>query len=189
MISPIKKLIIEEIIDREGGYINDPSDSGGETNFGITVEVARAHGYTGPMKFLPRQTAFNIYAETYWDSLQLDYIEQKSPILAAELADTAVNMGIARAGEFLQRCLNALNDCQKYYPDLKVDGKVGMKTISNFYSYLTARGVKAESVMLKALNCLQGAFYIELCEKREKDEKFLVGWLENRVILNSERKP
>ena len=185
MTSPIKKLIIEEIIDREGGYVNDPSDSGGETNFGITAAVARQHGYTGAMKSMPREKAFNIYAHTYWDSLQLDYIEQKSPIIAAELADTAVNMGIGRAGEFLQRCLNALNDCQKYYPDLKVDGAVGMKTIDIFYKYLNARGPKAESVMLKALNCLQGAFYIELCERREKDEKFLVGWLQNRILLKN----
>lgn len=181
MTSPVKRLVIEEIIDREGGYVNDPSDSGGETNFGITVTVARQCGYTGSMKDMPRTVAFDIYSHTYWDSLKLDYIEQKSPMLAAELADTAVNMGIGRAGEFLQRCLNALNDCQKHYPDIKVDGAIGAKTIDIFYKYLKARGPKAESIMLKALNVLQGAFYIELCEKREKDEKFLVGWLLNRV--------
>lgn len=179
----VKKLIIDEIIKREGGYTNDPSDSGGETNFGITIEVARSSGYTGSMKLLPREKAFDIYSHVYWDSLQLDYIEQRSPIIAAELADTAINMGVGRAGEFLQTCLNVLNDGQKYYSDLKIDGAVGMKTINNFYKYLDTRGLNAESILLKALNCLQGAYYIELCLKREKDEKFLAGWLQNRVIL------
>jgi len=35
--------------------------------------------------------------------------------------------------------------------------------------------------MVLALNCLQGAFYVELAEKREKDERFVYGWLLNRV--------
>lgn len=38
----MKDKIINEIIRVEGGYVNDPRDSGGETNFGITVAVARA---------------------------------------------------------------------------------------------------------------------------------------------------
>jgi len=29
--------IAEEIIDREGGYVNDPDDPGGATNFGVTI--------------------------------------------------------------------------------------------------------------------------------------------------------
>ena len=41
----MKTKIINEIIGVEGGYVNDPSDSGGETNFGITVAVARQFGY------------------------------------------------------------------------------------------------------------------------------------------------
>lgn len=176
-----KKQIINEIIDREGGYVNDASDSGGETMFGITVNVARAHGYAGPMRSMPRDVAFDIYAASYWDSLRLDFVEQRSPLLAEELADTAVNMGIARAGEFLQRCLNAFNNGGKDYPDLKVDGQIGAKTIDTLYKYLDKRGKTAELILHRALNCLQGAFYIELAEKREKDEKFLYGWLANRV--------
>jgi len=45
----IKQEIINQIIDVEGGYVNDPSGSGGETNFGITEAVARAYGYAGAM--------------------------------------------------------------------------------------------------------------------------------------------
>lgn len=42
----IKAEIINEIINSEGGYVNDPSDSGGETKYGITFATARSCGIT-----------------------------------------------------------------------------------------------------------------------------------------------
>ncbi|MGJ3630121.1 glycosyl hydrolase 108 family protein [Sphingomonas sp. MMS24-JH45] len=57
---------IEEVLANEGGVnANDPRDAGGETMFGITKAVARADGYTGPMRDLPRQRAFDIYFRRY----------------------------------------------------------------------------------------------------------------------------
>lgn len=181
LTSHLKKQIIDEIIEREGGYVNDPSDSGGETNWGITAKVARAAGYKGAMKDLPRSLAFDYYCHLYWDSLKLDHVEQRSALLAEELADTAVNMGVGRAGVFLQRALNAFNNGGTDYPDLKVDGNVGMVTIDALNKFLTKRGQQGIIVMLRALNALQGAFYIDLCERRTKDEKFVFGWFLNRV--------
>jgi lysozyme family protein len=46
--------LIDELIEREGGYVNHPGDKGGPTRFGNTEAVARAQGYTGPMALLPR---------------------------------------------------------------------------------------------------------------------------------------
>lgn len=181
MTSAFKKHIIDTIIRREGGYVNDPSDSGGETNFGITVAVARANGYTGAMRDMPRQTAFTIFATEYWDKLNLDQIEARSPMVAEELADTAVNMGIGKAAEFFQRSLNALNDGGAVYPDLKLDLSIGPATVRAFNKFMDNRQQQAVMIMLRALNSLQGAFYIGLAERRMKDEKFLAGWLLNRV--------
>ncbi|MCD9731087.1 hypothetical protein LVT16_28205, partial [Klebsiella pneumoniae] len=48
---------IEGILGKEGGYIDHPSDKGGPTRWGITQTTARAHGYTGDMRNLPRETA------------------------------------------------------------------------------------------------------------------------------------
>ena len=171
----------ERLIGHEGGYVNDPSDSGGETNFGITVAVARANGYKGRMRDMHREVAFHIYAAEYWDKLNLDQIEQRSALIAEELADTAVNLGTGRAAEFLQRSLNALNNGGTIYPDMKVDRSVGQTTLKAFDAFMKNRGQQAAVIMLRALNSLQGAFYIELAEKRQKDEKFLAGWLLNRV--------
>lgn len=174
----MKDKIINEIIRVEGGYVNDPSDSGGETNYGITIAVARASGYRGKMIDLPRQVAFNIYAAKYWDKVCGDQIIVLSKSICAEVVDTAVNMGTGRAGKFLQRCLNVLNNRTKLYPDLVVDGAIGRNTIKALALYLKYRD---EKTMVKALDSLQGAFYITLAERREKDERFVYGWFKNRI--------
>ena len=105
----VKQRIIDDIIEVEGGYVNDPSDSGGETKYGVTKIVARKWGYTGDMEKLPYDIAFKIYSGKYWDVLKLDSIANISTYLAKELADTGINMGVVRSGRFLQRCLNVLN--------------------------------------------------------------------------------
>lgn len=175
-----KRRIIDAIIDVEGGYVNDPADSGGETNYGVTVAVARRYGYTGDMRRMPRAMAFNIYSRMYWDSVRGNDLLAASEALAAEVVDTAVNMGVARAGTFLQRSLNVLNDGGRLYRDLDVDGMIGPKTILAVKAYLIHR---SERELVKACNCLQGAFYIELAERREKDQRFVYGWLKHRVVL------
>lgn len=176
----MKERIINEIIRVEGGYVNDPADSGGETNFGITEAVARANGYTGAMRDMPREVAFDIYSAKYWDAVKGDHILTLSEPVAEEVVDTSVNIGSARAGKFLQRALNSLNNESKLYPDLKVDGGIGPATLSALGMYL---GSRSDFVLCRALNCLQGAYYIELAERREKDERFVYGWLKNRVVL------
>lgn len=176
----LKRETIDEIIRVEGGFVDDPSDSGGATNFGITAGVARVNGFSGDMRDLPRELAASIYATRYWDALKADEICVLSPDVAAEIVDTGVNMGVGRAGKFLQRALTVLNSGGVLYPDLVVDGDVGPATIHALSAYLKKRDVET---LLTALNCLQGAFYIELAERREKDERFVYGWLKNRVVL------
>lgn len=178
----LKNKIIDKIIEVEGGYVNDPSDSGGETNYGITKQVAREYGYNGAMIDLPRSLAFEIYENLYWDSMRLDDVEKiAGSKIAEELADTAVNMGVGRASKFLQRSLNVLNNRGESYKDLRVDGVIGNKTLNALRSFIENREDEGKAVLFKMLNSLQGAFYITLAERREKDERFLYGWFKNRV--------
>lgn len=173
--------IINKVIGVEGGYVNNPNDSGGATRFGITEAVARQNGYMGPMKDLPVNIAQIIYKNQYWKPLKLDSIIIQSPAVAEELFDTAVNQGVTRAAMFLQRSLRVLNRQGRDYPDIPVDGSVGPQTINAFSSFMWQRGKSGEKVLLRMLNCLQGAFYIDLAEKRSKDEDFIFGWFSNRV--------
>ena len=172
---------VAKVLALEGGHTNDISDSGGETNWGVTEAVARAFGYVGPMRDMTRDQAKAIYRARYWDSMLLDRMQALSPQVAEEMFDTGVNQGVERAGEFLQRALNALNRNGTLYRDTKVDGRVGPMTLAALREYLAQRGNEGVTVLLRALNALQGAFYIELAEAREKDEKYVYGWLLNRV--------
>ena len=58
--------LIDAVIDREGRYVNHPADRGGATCWGITEAVARAEGYAGAMRDLPRADAASIYRRLYW---------------------------------------------------------------------------------------------------------------------------
>ena len=182
-MTPVIKSIIDDIIKAEGGYSNNPNDSGGETMYGITKAVAAANGYAGAMKDLPISLAENIYYTQYVSKPKFDLLIPLSESIAAEVIDTGVNMGPSVAGKFLQRCLNAFNNQGKAYADIAVDGKVGPATASALKSYLGLRGKQGEIVMLKALNCLQGARYIELAEGRQANEAFVYGWIANRISI------
>lgn len=173
--------LIDEVIAREGGYSNHPADRGGPTNFGITQAVARANGYAGDMRHLPRSFAETVYRRLYWEEPGYAFIAELAPEIAAELFDTAVNMGPATATAFLQRALNGLNRNQKDYPDIKVDRIAGARTLSALGAFLKLRGKSGKKVLLKAIEALQGERYLSLAEKRPANEAFLYGWLANRI--------
>lgn len=174
--------LVDALIDREGGYVDNPADKGGPTCFGITQAVARAHGYAGPMRSLPRSEAVAIYARLYWSRPRLDQIAARSERLASELFDTGVNMGPAVAITFLQRALTALNRGGKDYADLTPDGRIGPATLTALDVFLKVRGKSSgEIVLLRALEALQGERYLRLAERRPANEAFLYGWLANRI--------
>ena len=76
------------LIGNEGGYSNDPKDPGGETMWG----VARAWGYQGAMRDLPRATAKRICKQIYWDPLHCDEFD---PRVAFQILDANYNGGHA----------------------------------------------------------------------------------------------
>lgn len=159
--------IVNATVKAEGGYVNDPSDKGGETNYGITLATARANNYTGAMRDLPLQTAKDIYLNEYL--IKPGFSTFPSPV-AAELFDTGVNMGPSTATKFLQRAINALQGS-----GLTVDGKMGPATRGAVVTYLNSRG-NAQDILVKALNCLQGVRYIELVEANATQRRFINGW-------------
>ncbi|MBA3666761.1 MAG: hypothetical protein H0W65_03435 [Sphingomonas sp.] len=174
--------LLEGLIDREGGYVSHAADRGGPTCYGITEAVARAHGYRGAMSYLPRDEAAAIYRRLYWMRPRFDQVAARAPRVAAELFDTGANMGPAVAATFLQRALTALNRNGKDYPDLVPDGRVGPATLAALDAFLEARSRRGgETVLMRALEALQGERYLRLAEKRPANEAFLYGWLANRI--------
>ena len=178
---PVETLL-DELIDREGGYVNHPADRGGPTRFGITEAVARAHGYKGAIRGLPVDEAKAIYRRIYWLRPGFDRIAERSPQIAAELFDTGVNMGPAVAATFLQRVLTALNRGGSDFPDLVPDGRIGDVTLAALDRFLAVRGAAAGAqVLMRALEALQGERYLRLAEQRPANEAFLYGWLANCI--------
>jgi lysozyme family protein len=164
---------IKETLGFEGGFVEDPADPGGATNWGITEEVARYHGYRGEMSDLPQSKAIEIYYKDYWYKNDLHSIAKYDERIALELFDTGVNMGTGTAAKFLQRALNCLNREGSLFSNLNVDGIIGYATVS----VLSKLGRQRDkNTLLKMLNVLQGARYIELCEKKETNERFVRGW-------------
>lgn len=173
--------LIDDVIAIEGDYSNHPADRGGPTRWGVTEAVARRHGYDGDMRNFPYGEAALIYKREYWLRPGFDKIGKYAPRLAEELFDTGINMGPAIATGFLQRALNALNRNGRDFPDIKADRKIGPQTIGALQQFLNKRGRNGETVLLKAVEALQGERYIKLAEQRPANEAFLYGWLANRL--------
>lgn len=107
---------LELLLGHEGGFVDHPSDPGGATNFGITERVARAHGYKGHMRDLPKAKAIDIYRKDYWDAIRADALPDD---IRFHVFDAAVNSGPAQAIKWLQRAGGVAED-----------GIIGPKTIA-----------------------------------------------------------
>lgn len=103
---------VELILKHEGGYVNDPRDSGGETKYGIS---ARAYPDLDIAK-LSESDAKVIYKEDYWDKLKGDDLPYP---IALVTFDAAVNSGRMRATKWLQHSVSAE----------PIDGILGPKTV------------------------------------------------------------
>lgn len=97
----------DRLIKHEGGYVNHPSDPGGETNWGITKRTALANGYVGSMRAMSRLQAREIYHKAFWQRYHCD---QYPPALAFQLFDAAVNHGFGNAARMLQRAVGVADD-------------------------------------------------------------------------------
>lgn len=167
----------------EGEFSNDPKDSGGATKWGISERVARAFGYKGPMSELPRSVAVAIYKTGYWDVLKLSGVAFFYPEVAYELFESSVNSGPEVVAVWMQEVLNAMNVEGTFYPDLKVDGLVGPKTLTALRMYHGRRGRDGGIVLLASFNALQGVRYLNIVKAFPKNERFLYGWILNRVAI------
>lgn len=160
----------EETIGHEGGYVNDPDDPGGETNFGISKK-----SYPNVnIKELTVPLAKEIYYKDFWQKQSCNLFEDYDDI-SIELFDTSVNAGVYRGAKIFQESLNLSNRNQRDYLDIIIDGSIGPKTISAF------RKSKNKKLIYKLMNLLQGELYINLMRSNAINEKY-VGWF-NRVKI------
>ena len=145
--------IIEKVLEHEGGYVDDPNDRGGETNFGI----AKRFYPSVDIKNLTKEQAKKIYHQDYWKPAKCDEV----PLHLRHIYfDMCVNFGRRGAVKVLQRAANStIKD------KLEVDGGIGSKTLSAIQK-LSIDRVRAYRVLR----------FANLVIKKPEQERFWVGW-------------
>jgi lysozyme family protein len=121
--------IASEIVAREGGYVNDPDDPGGATNFGVTIGTMRRLGLdlTGDglvsvadVRKLTRAQAIDIFITHYFERPQIAALPSS---VQSSVFDMYVNAG-SNAVRILQRLLGRMGQ------EVSVDGVIGPQTIA-----------------------------------------------------------
>lgn len=152
--------LIADIIRREAGFVNDPLDSGGPTNWGITkATLARWRNRrvtTAEVQALTREEAADIYRRQYIE--QPGFLTLPDP-LRAQVVDFGVNAGPAQATRVLQRVVGVTDD-----------GICGPRTLA------AVAGCDPEQV---ALQVWRGRirFYAHLVALRPTQQRYIDGWL------------
>lgn len=95
--------VFDRLIGHEGGYVNDPNDPGGETQWGISK---RSYPHLN-IRALTRDGAKPIYFVDFWQRVHADTLADG---VAFQLMDFAVNSGIETAVRYLQRALGVADD-------------------------------------------------------------------------------
>ena len=145
--------IIEQVLEHEGGYVDDPTDSGGETKYGISKKAYPNED----IKALTVERAKELYKRDYWDRFKVDNLPDR---IRHIYFDMCVNMGGGRATKILQEACNSKNSNK-----IDVDGGIGKNTIK--------ASANLEDFRLRAYRVM---FYAELVMKKPEQERFWVGW-------------
>ena len=163
--------IIDEIIRHEddpnhpGIITNDPSDSGGRTQYGIS-ERAHPEAWADGKVDIPE--ARGIYEKVY--ILAEHFNEIKDEFLRHQVVDYGVPSGPDTATRLLQQIVG-----------VKVDGELGPKTLAAIENYpdgtLFGTPVPGRVLLNLAFRDARTLFYASLTKRRPKDLKFLLGWL------------
>lgn len=158
---------MEFVLAHEGGYVSDPRDPGGETNFGISRKSYPGLDIAG----LTRGRAKAIYRRDFWNANSLGALP---PLLGSATLDAAVNMGSSQAVKLLQRCLNQIARA-----GLLEDGVCGPQTIA------AANNLSQTMIHLAAKQALlaRSSLYVRL-SGRKSLRAFLRGWIKRTTSLS-----
>ncbi|MEM6479449.1 MAG: holin-associated N-acetylmuramidase [Pseudomonadota bacterium] len=159
--------IAEEIVAREGGYVNDPDDPGGATNFGVTLHTMRRLGLDldgdgsvseRDVRLLSKDQATDIFLKHYFERPRLHALPAP---LQASVFDMYVNAG-ANAVKILQRLLGKMG-----HP-LSVDGVIGPVTLAAIERAMAA----APGLMPDAYGIARRNYYYALGDRRPASRKY-----------------
>ena len=161
------KEIATGIVAREGGFVNDPDDPGGATNFGVTIHTMRRLGLdlTGDgrvsiedVRSLTRSQAVDIFIKHYFERPLIG--ELPAP-LQATVFDMYVNAG-GNAVKILQQLLREMGF------DVSVDGALGPQSLNAVHSAMK----KAPNAFVDAYGIARRNYYFRLADRRPASRKY-----------------
>ena len=159
--------IAREIVVREGGYVNDPDDPGGATNYGVTIHTMRSLGLdldgdgdvdARDVRALTRKQAEDIFVRDYFERPGIDGLPRP---LQASVFDMYVNAG-GNAVRILQRLLRDMG------LGVSVDGAIGPQTRTAVSQAME----KAPSHLVDAYGIARRNYYYAIGDKRPKSRKY-----------------
>ena len=159
--------IATEIVQREGGFVNDPDDPGGATNYGVTIHTMRNLGLDlngdgavtiADVRALTREQAIEIFEKHYFEK---PLIGMLPTAIQASVFDMYVNAG-ANAVKILQCLLNDMGH------RLVVDGVLGPKSISA----AQAAYEQAPDHLADAYGIARRNYYFRIADRRTSSRKF-----------------
>jgi len=148
----------EKIIGLEGGYVNDSSDLGGETKFGISK---RTYPHLD-IASITLEDAKAIYLRDWWMAYNYDRLQCEE--VAIKTFDHSINMGAKNGHKLLQRACRA---CGQYTKD---DGLIGPHTI------MAANSCNSKQ-LISAMKSEAAGLYRLFIYARKENQKFEKGWL------------
>ena len=164
---PDVREIAEEIVAREGGFVNDPDDPGGATKHGVTIGTLRRLGIdvnrdsridVADVKALSRAQAVEIYLRHYYEGPGIAALPE---VLQASVFDMYVNAG-GNSVRILQRLLTDMG-----FP-CEPDGEIGPQTIRAAQkAFETAPAHLADAYGIARRN-----YYYSLADKRPASRKY-----------------
>ena len=176
-LSPKMQALIDALVVREGGYVNDPDDAGGPTKYGITLaalhEWRRAAVTASDVEALDKAEAAQIYAQRYFFKPGFDQVREST--LQEFLFDFAVNSGPGAAVRGLQA---ALKDAGLYAGE--IDGDFGPKTAG------ALAAVTNHAALFYATKCQRYELMMRYIGAKPVNAKFAAGWA-NRLDEFQER--
>jgi lysozyme family protein len=164
---PDVREIAEEIVAREGGFVNDPDDPGGATNHGVTIGTLRRLGIdvnrdtridVADVRALTRAQAVEIYLEHYYTRPGIAALPE---VIQASVFDMYVNAGL-NAVKILQRLLTDMG-----FP-CDPDGVIGPQTIRAAQMAHEA----APSHLADAYGIARRNYYYAIGDRRPQSRKF-----------------
>jgi hypothetical protein len=165
---PVVDQMIDDILRREGGFVDHPNDRGGPTNFGITQRVLaswRGRDVTrDDVRRLPLAEAKEIYRVRYFTGPKLD---QLPPEIQPVVFDMSINHGPGTAIKLLQQVLDGAG-----FPCL-VDGGVGEKTVTCAVAAVGAMGL----ALVNKLVDRRVMLFKAIVAGDNSQSVFLKGWL------------